>query len=282
MVRRVLVTGTQGFFGSAVLGALRESGSFDTVGLGHAGLDITDVDAVNGVIDQFPPDVVVNCAGITGNANCSRHPQLAYKVNVDGARNLAAACATRGILLVHPSSVVVFDGKAGQYLETDMVCPAENNPYAETKAASEWVVLESAARHIIPRVTTGLGPVGTRQTTNFIRLVTKRLQSGQPLTLFSDQFTNPVLVNEVADAIIALVQRGLDDDIIHLGGPEVVSMFVLGCIIRDEFGLEGEIREGSIGGTTYPPKMTLNTHKAQSLGLGFSGVRDAVRACRGT
>ena len=60
---------------------------------------------------------------------CQANPELAHKINVDVTRCLAELASEVGFIFF--SSDLVFDGKKGNYVETD-----EPNPlsvYAETK-----------------------------------------------------------------------------------------------------------------------------------------------------
>ena len=81
-------------------------------------LDVTDRaevdDAISGV------DVVVHLAALTDVDRCEREPFVAESVNSAGSRNVAAAAAASGALLVGVSTDYVFDGtKHGEYLESD-------------------------------------------------------------------------------------------------------------------------------------------------------------------
>ena len=53
--------------------------------------DVSDADGVNMFAEMNRPDVIINCAGITDVQLCETEPELAYRVNALGARNLAVA-----------------------------------------------------------------------------------------------------------------------------------------------------------------------------------------------
>lgn len=92
---RILVTGSSGFVGAALLEALRERG-FEARGFSRsprgndlAG-DLLDPESIRAALAAFAPELVYNLAGRT-DLKCA--PAEGYKVNVDGVSNLIDAVA---------------------------------------------------------------------------------------------------------------------------------------------------------------------------------------------
>lgn len=280
MKLKVLVTGAAGFFGRHIMAEFERDTSFEVEGLTRHELDITHSSAVFKAVDELRPAIVVNCAGITGQKNCANDPSAAVKTNVYGVANLADCCESRGILLIQPSTVAVFDGISGNYREKTPPSPQPGNHYAETKAKAEQRVWDSGANFIVPRMTTGYGPIHPHDTTNFLKVVLERLEKKQLGSYFDDHFTNPVEIREVAQAIRQLVKIGYQGLIIHLGGPEIISLFEFAQRIKEEFGEGGLIERGSVKGSGYPPNMTLDTTLAESVGIKFSGILGGMRSCK--
>lgn len=276
---KILISGGSGFFGRAVTNALSKEPAFQVNSYSHDVLDITRLESIKKIVEEFNPQVIVNCSGVTGNANCAKNPELARAVNVQGVANLASECKKTGILLIHPSSVVVFSGIKGNYKENDLPEPQKGNLYAETKFESEQAVKNSGADFIIPRLSTGYGPINTKDTTNFVGIVVEALKKGEVKKYFRDQLANPVEINDVAKAFGQLIQTNFRG-IIHLGGPDIISMYDFAKIIQKEFGLTGEIGESSVAGTNYPPNITLNTSLAQSMNISCKGVIEGVKYCK--
>lgn len=279
MKKRILISGGSGFFGRAITNTLQNEPEFQVKSCSKEKLDITDPGSVTKIIRKFRPQVIVNCSGITGNANCTKDPQLARAVNVDGVANLASACQKEEILLIHPSSVVVFDGLKGNYREEDRPRPHKGNIYSETKFESEQVVEKSGAEFIIPRIATVYGSLVKGDSTNFLGLVVESLKKGKARKYFDDQFTNPVEISDIGRAFSQLI-KGRFRGIIHLGGPEVISMYQFAKIIQEEFGLKGKVGKLSVAGTNYSPNMTLDISYAKSKGIKCKSVKDGVRYCK--
>ena len=121
---RWLVTGAAGMLGRD-LTALLSARNEEFTALARADLDLTDADAVTAAVAAVKPDVVVNCAAWTGVDAAEEHEDEALAINGHGPANLAAACASTGALLVHPSTDYVFDGHAhAPYAEDAPTAPA--------------------------------------------------------------------------------------------------------------------------------------------------------------
>jgi nucleoside-diphosphate-sugar epimerase len=132
-VKKVLITGVNGFTGHYVQTELEASG-YKAVGLSS---DLTDPEALNVEIRQVRPDAVIHLAGIAfvghGNANAF------YEINLIGTRNLLDALAqhapdVKSILLA--SSANIYGNRSGGVLNEDTP-PSPVNDYAVSKYAME-------------------------------------------------------------------------------------------------------------------------------------------------
>src|SRR5262249_41532220 len=114
---KLLVTGANGQLGRALV-------RLGAVGRRRAELDLGAPRAVAPGLDAEKPDVVVNAAAYTAVDRAESEPVAAFAANEAGARAVAAACAARGVALVHVSTDYVFDGeKPTAYVETDATAP---------------------------------------------------------------------------------------------------------------------------------------------------------------
>ena len=96
------------------------------------------------VLETEDPDVVLNCAGITGQPNvdwCETHQVETAVGNTMFPIMLAQACAERGIHLTHLGSGCIFYGDSpqpGGWREDDYPNPVAY--YSKTKAAADMVL----------------------------------------------------------------------------------------------------------------------------------------------
>ncbi|QOV40611.1 dTDP-4-dehydrorhamnose reductase [Streptomyces ferrugineus] len=132
---RWLVTGAGGMLGRDLVEELRTRGE-QVTGLDHKALDITDSESVARALAAHRPELVVNCAAYTAVDDAERDEERALRVNGDGPRLLARACAAHEAGLIQISTDYVFDGDARTpYTEDDP--PAPRTAYGRTKLAGE-------------------------------------------------------------------------------------------------------------------------------------------------
>jgi dTDP-4-dehydrorhamnose reductase len=135
---RWLVTGGAGMLGRDLAGVLGEAGA-DVLAPGRRELDVTDADAVRAAVAGR--DVVVNTAAWTDVDGAESEEAAATRVNGDGPRTLAAACAASGAVLLQLSTDYVFRGDAtAPYSHDAPTSPV--NAYGRGKLAGERAVLD--------------------------------------------------------------------------------------------------------------------------------------------
>ena len=77
-------------------------------------IDILDLTAIRKELDEKKPEVVINCAGITGRPNidwCEEHKAETIAGNVTVPLNILQACGEREIYWVHLGSGCIFQGQ---------------------------------------------------------------------------------------------------------------------------------------------------------------------------
>lgn len=161
--------------------------------------DITDPAIVDRIAD-FEPDVVIHPAGYTNVDRAEQEPELAYRVNSWGTRNVALACQRTGAAMVYVSTNEVFDGTAhNPYHEWDGVNPT--SVYARSKAAGERVVRSLLQEFYIVRVAWLFAPGGS----NFVSKIIAAADKHGALRVVDDEFGNPTYAPDAAVAIRRLI-----------------------------------------------------------------------------
>jgi dTDP-4-dehydrorhamnose reductase len=240
--RRLLIFGGSGFVGgNLALSALQQGWQVlaaDSVfhpGLGSAGwerLDITDPEAVKRILARFRPDAVVNLAALADIDRVERERELAWKINVDGARFVAESCRRQAARLVFLSSDAVFDGLGGPYRERDL--PAPLNYYGATKMEAEEAVIRANPEAVVVRISLVLGFPATAGN-SFLASLEQKLAAGESIVCPVDEVRTPIDVHTLCACLLELAQ-GSFSGILHLGGKQCINRCDLSRAAAEKMG----------------------------------------------
>ncbi|MFJ6247474.1 MULTISPECIES: SDR family oxidoreductase [unclassified Streptomyces] len=233
--RRTLVVGS-GFVGSEIARRLVAEGH--EVTLGSRGrptvapedygarwqsLDATDARACERAVATVAPRTVVLVHGPSDVTWCEAHPEEATAAHRTATAHFAAVPDLDRIVMISTDNV--FDGRCAENVESTPTAPA--NAYGVAKRAAEEVLLSGAASPATAlRVSLVYGhePADGGKWLNFFASCAHRLARGEPVEAPTDQWTTPVLVDDVARVVARLLAHEGDlPPVLHLGGPERVS-----------------------------------------------------------
>ncbi len=168
-----------------------------------AELDIADGDAVDAMVAQHDPDIIINCAAITDVDGCEADEERARRVNALGAYNLARAAADHDAVIVHVSTDYVFPGtEEGEREEGDEVGPL--SAYGRTKQEGEELVMDAAPRHHVVRTAWLYGYGGKNFPETMLRLAADR----DEISVVADQWGNPTSANDLAYEVLKIALSG--------------------------------------------------------------------------
>lgn len=244
--------------------------------------DLLQPGEIERVLEISQPDWVIHCAALADVDACEIHPDRAAQLNTELPRQLASYVARGGarqqsIQLVHISTDAVFDGRRGNYSETDSPNPI--GVYARTKLAGEQAVFDVNPAAIVARVNLfGWGITGRRSLAEFFFY---NLQAGKSVMGFTDVFFCPLLANDMADILEKMLDRRLSG-LFHLVGSECLSKYEFGVRVARQFGLEASlIQPVSVAQAglraARSPNLTLRNDKlAQALEETLPGVSQGL------
>ena len=245
MSLRVLVTGAAGQLGHDVAAVWRAAGD-EVLACHRDALDVSDRDAVLGVVCSTRPQVVVNAAAWTAVDDCEGDPDRAFAVNALGVRWLAEACARSGAHLVHVSTDYVFAGdQAAPYTEWDRPGPA--SVYGRSKLAGEHEA--GAVGATIVRTSWLHGEQGP----NMVRTILRLAGEPGPLRFVDDQRGCPTFTASLAPMLrrLAVDRRpGLH----HVTNQGAVSWFELARAVLEAAGHDPERVEPIATTELRPPR----------------------------
>lgn len=181
------------------------------------------------LFDQYRFASVLDSLGNCALKACELNPELAWRINVDGARNLLAQVVRHRARLVHLSVDMVFSGeKDGGYTEDEPTDPV--TVYGKTMAAAEGYVLDAYPEACILRISLPMG-VSLNGHAGAIDWITSRFKKGRPATLYFDEIRTPTYT----DCMNLLYEVMLGNDlagIFHAGGPQPLSLFQIAQVIN--------------------------------------------------
>ncbi len=270
---RIVITGGLGQLGLALQDVLIDH---DLVIVDLPETDITDREAIEAVIQEADPEVVVHCAAYTDVDACTRNPDLAYQINALGTQNVVLSCEKFGTELVHISTNEVFAGNCVEGYEEWM--PLDPiNAYGRSKAIAETFVRNLTSRHYIIRTAWMYAPGGR----NFIHAIIAKARSTGEVRVVADEIANPTYVNDLANAIARVIQTD-QYGTYHFTNAGACSRWAFAGEILRLAGLD-QVRNIPIlardfkRASTPPPFAALHNVAGAAIGITLRPWQDALR-----
>ena len=233
--------------------------------VGHQ-LDLRDKTAVLHMLQSLRPTTIIHLAG------SNRTPDMTAVI-VEGTGHITAAAKMLSARLIHLSTDVIFDGTQAPYDETAVATPL--NAYGQAKAQAEQIV-QTHANSVIIRTSLIYGLQHMDHGTNWIATA---LRAGQPVTLFNNQYRNPIWANSLSQACIELIDHAYTG-ILNVAGQQRLSRAEFALRLLDWWDIP-ERQPITIGPTTsdqWPLDCTLDLRRATAvLQTPLPGVDDVLQ-----
>jgi dTDP-4-dehydrorhamnose reductase len=230
---KALLTGAAGQLGRS-LRAMRPA-SVELIACTRADLDIGDAAAVQARLARERPDVIINAAAYTAVDKAESEPQLARRINTDGAENLARAARDIGARLIHVSTDFVFDGESSSPYRPE----APTRPlsvYGLTKRDGERAVLAALPQHsVIVRTAWVYAAEGA----NFLRTMLRLLGERGAVRVVADQVGTPTAAGPLAEVLWRIAAEPQIRGIHHWTDAGVASWYDFAVAIAEEGAVRG-------------------------------------------
>jgi dTDP-4-dehydrorhamnose reductase len=261
--RLAWITGSGGLIGNyLVQTAPRFAPHWRLRALTRDQLDLLDFTAVHREFQKDGPQLVIHCAAISTIADARRNTEIAWRLNVEVTKLLAELAAK--IPFIFFSTDLVFDGRKGDYVETD--APNPLHLYGETKAAAEEIVLKNP-RHLVIRTSIN-GGISRTHDRGFNERIRLEWQAGRMMKLFTDEFRSPIFAGETARAVWELASQNRAG-IYHVAGAEKLSRWQTGQLLVQRWPkIKTKIESGSAKDFPGPPRAldtSLDISKVQNF-----------------
>jgi dTDP-4-dehydrorhamnose reductase len=247
---KILITGSSGQLGqclqkhsSILIGA---EFLFET----YESLDISSRSSVSVFFDQHQPQYCINCAAYTNVEAAEDHEDVAFQVNAEAAKHLAASCKKHNTILIHISTDYVFDGqKFSPYSETDPVKPI--NIYGATKLQGETAISETMENFLILRTSWLYSEYGH----NFFNTILKKAEEGSDLNITTEQVGTPTNANDLAKFILNFIHvESKAYGLYHYSNQGEASWYDFARLILEETQLDKKVE--LMATFSYPTKAT--------------------------
>ncbi len=288
---KILVTGGSGFIGSHVVDKLADAGfepriydlrpsphhepdSVDTV-VG----DLLDADALRSAMEDC--DAVVHLAAYADVGVVAEQPVSAEECNSRGTLAVLEAARATGTRVIYGSTIWVYGASGDGVIDEESPIGLPDHLYTASKLAGEMYCTSYAELYDVPCTILRFGiPYGPRaRPSAVIPIFVSKAVKGEPLTIAGDgqQTRRFVYVEDLADGVVAALERGDEGRIYNLAGDETVTIRELAEVVSDLVG-DTEIvhtpgRSGDFGGAVVS-----NQRAAEELGWRASTpLREGVR-----
>lgn len=226
MARKALITGINGFVGPYLQHELEKNG-YDVYGIDLNGgsdkifsCDITNFDSVLDVMLKIKPDFIFHLAGFSSVAKSFENPELCFKINVDGTKNLLDAVVKSGL---KPRVLIVSSAEVygrPKYIPIDEKHPLDPvSPYGKSRVEQEKLALSYNLPVIISRSFnhTGPGQPATFVIPSFKKQVSEAKDGDTIFVGNLDLVRDFSDVRDVVHAYRTLIEKGKVGEVYNVG-----------------------------------------------------------------
>ena len=192
-------------------------------------IDITDAKAVEAVVGDETPDVIINASAYTAVDRAEEEVDLAFAVNATGPKNIALAAKKTGARLIHVSTDYVFDGTACTPYPPEASC-SPLGVYGKSKRQGEINVLDVIDDPVIIRTSWLYSQYGN----NFVLTMLWLMNQREELKVVADQIGGPTWATTLAGAIWKTVAKTDLNGIFHWTDAGVTSWYDFAVAIEEE------------------------------------------------
>ncbi len=237
MNKEILGTGLDGLVGSRVV---ELNPQYEFINLIYPQADITKIETLETFFQNSTADTLIHFAAFTDTKAAWEQKfdtnSPCFKVNVEGTKNVAQLCKKYNKHLIHISTDYVFNGQKNvPYNENDL--PNAMEWYGQTKAMAEKIALDVGAT--VVRISFPYRKEFPLKV-DFIRGYINKLQSSEPLNLFTDQTITPTFIDDIAHGLDIIIQQK-PAGIFHLVGSSSHSPYEIAQEVARIFNLDSSL-----------------------------------------
>ena len=253
---KILITGANGMLAKAVKNEFKDD---EQVCTDVADLDITDLDAVKKFVAEKKPELIINCAGYTAVDKAEEQPELAYKINAIGPKNLAIASDENNCTLVHISTDYVKKKKkeiSEDYSEDDSKNPQA--VYGTSKLAGEEFVENNCKKYYIFRTAWLYG-----EGHNFVKTMIEASKTHEFVTVVNDQHGSPTYAVDLASIIHQAIEKNIPFGVYNSTNQGYTTWYDFTKMIYELKGITTEVKPVTSEQFKSPAKRPKNSQMSK-------------------
>jgi len=206
------------------------SRDYQLYALNQQQLDISNAAAVNDVLGELRPSVIINAAAYTAVDAAETQQERAFAVNAKAVADLAQWTGDNQARLIHISTDFVFAGDQNQAY-TEQHIPAPRNVYGNSKLRGESAILQQANETAVIIRASWLYSAYRK---NFLKTMLQLMCVKNPLSVVSDQIGTPTSCNTLAEFIFDIVANPQASGIYHCSDAGLASWYDFAVAIFEE------------------------------------------------
>ena len=218
---KTLITGANGQLGKELTYLIK-----DSIKLSHEELDLKSINNIEKTLNNYNPDIIINCAAMTNVDSCEINMSDAYYINGLSLKYMADYSRRKNVYLINISTDYVFSGLKGNYKEDDLAYPL--NYYGLSKLIGDNYV-NSYENSLIIRTS---GIYGLKN--NFPLYVIKSLKDNKEIKAYNNYYS-PINARILASAIYKLLPLKIKG-LLNISGKRI-SRYEFALKIADKFNL---------------------------------------------
>jgi nucleoside-diphosphate-sugar epimerase len=213
---KIMVTGAQGFVGSALIKKLHMAG-YSVIPISHAEWELESPDTVQ-MLARHSVDYIFHLAGRVGVSESWESPLEFYRANVDATRHVLEYARLRNVPM-HFVSTYLYGIQHHQPI-AELASLSPTNPYAHSKSMAEdlcrYYQKAFQMQLTISRPFNIYGP--GQPSTFFIQRVVEQILTKDVIEVSASMPRRDyIFIDDVADALIAIMEWGSKGEVYNIG-----------------------------------------------------------------
>jgi len=282
-MKSILITGANGLLGSHLCDVFYELGwnvfpvtrrTVSDFPIQYFVCDFHNPTNFSKLLLTHRPNFVIHAAANSNASDCENNSDDAEFSNVITTKIIAENCSEFSVPLVFISTDLVFDGKKGNYSETDEVNP--QHVYGKTKLDAELFIQKTNKKYWIFRTSLLIGK-SYSGSNGFLDGFINNLKSGKTFSAFIDEFRTALSARQSAQLIEKSLSLEIPFGLYHLSSDKKLNRYEIALQLAEKFNLDSKLVLKSKlsdfkGSPKRQPDVSMNNGKLKSaLGVGEIG-----------